>query len=47
VFAGAEIRASNLISIPIQGEFVYAKPADDVTGVGASVGITFNFGELR
>lgn len=47
VFAGADIRASNLISIPIQGEFVYAKPEDDVTGIGASVGVTFNFGELR
>lgn len=46
MFAGADIRASNLISIPIQGEFVYAKPADDVTGVGVSVGITFNFGGL-
>jgi len=46
VFAGVDIRASNLISIPIQGEFVYAKPEDDVTGIGASVGITFNFGQL-
>lgn len=46
VFAGVDIRASNLISIPIQGEFVYAKPEDDVTGIGATVGITFNFGQL-
>ncbi|HEU4765624.1 MAG TPA: outer membrane beta-barrel protein [Candidatus Eisenbacteria bacterium] len=47
VTAGADIRASDLISIPIQAEFVYAKPADDVTGIGATVGITFNFGELH
>lgn len=44
---GVDIRASNLISIPIQAEFIYAKPEDDVTGIGASVGVTFNFGELR
>lgn len=47
VSAGADIRASNLISIPIQAEYVNAKPEDDVSGIGASVGITFNFGELR
>lgn len=46
VFAGVDIRASNLISIPIQGEFVYAKPEDDVSGIGATIGITFNFGQL-
>ena len=46
VFAGVDIRASNLISIPIQGEFVYAKPEDDVRGIGATIGITFNFGQL-
>lgn len=47
IFAGVDIRASDLISIPIAAEFVYAEPADDVTGIGGTIGITFNFGAMR
>jgi hypothetical protein len=45
--AGVDIRASNLISIPLEAHYLYAKPADDVSGIGLSVGLTFNFGMMR
>lgn len=45
--AGVDIRASRLLSVPIQAAFNYGEPADVLRGIGASVGLTFNFGELR
>jgi hypothetical protein len=45
--AGIDIRASRLLSIPIQAAFNYGEPADVLRSIGGSVGLTFNFGELR
>ena len=47
VCAGVDLRASNLISIPIEANYMYGKPSDDVSGIGINVGITFNFGTMR
>ena len=44
---GVDLRASKLISIPISAHYLYAKPADDVSGLGFSVGVSFNFGSNR
>ncbi len=43
---GVDIRASDLISVPIEGNFKYGKPADNVSGLGINVGLTFNFGKM-
>jgi opacity protein-like surface antigen len=47
VSAGIDIHAGNLITIPIEGFYVYGKPEDDVSGLGFLAGITFNFGTLK
>jgi hypothetical protein len=47
VCGGVDIRAGNLISIPIEANYMYGKPSDDVSGIGINAGITFNFGELK
>jgi hypothetical protein len=47
ISAGVDIRASNLLSIPIEANYMYGKPADDISGIGANVGLTFNFGQLK
>jgi opacity protein-like surface antigen len=46
VSAGVDIRAGNLLSVPIEANYMYGKPADDISGVGINVGLTFNFGDL-
>lgn len=46
ISGGVDIRAGNLLSIPIEANYMYGKPADDISGVGVNVGLTFNFGEL-
>lgn len=43
---GVDIRASDLISVPIEGNFKYGKPSDNVSGLGINVGLTFNFGKM-
>ncbi len=45
--AGVDIRASNLLSIPIQADYMYGKPADDLSTFGFNFGLTFNFGEMK
>jgi hypothetical protein len=45
--AGIDIRAGNLLSIPLEAFYVYGKPDHDASGWGADVGLTFNFGELK
>ena len=45
--AGIDIRASRLLSIPIEAAFNYAEPADVLRGMGGSIGLTFNFGATR
>lgn len=47
VFGGLDFPVSRLLSIPVEVGYIYAKPADDVSGFGATVGLTFNFGEMK
>ena len=44
--AGFEVRLGRLISIPIEAMYLYGKPADDISGFGASAGISFNWGRI-
>ena len=46
ISGGVDIRAGNLLSIPVEVNYMYGKPADDVSGIGANIGLTFNFGTL-
>jgi len=44
---GADIRLSRLLSLPLELSYLYAKPKDfDVSSLGVSVGLTFNFTPL-
>lgn len=47
VSSGVDIRLSNLLSIPVEVNYMYGKPADDVSGIGGNIGLTFNFGQLK
>ena len=47
ISGGVDIRLSNLLSIPVEANYMYGKPADDVSGIGANIGLTFNFGQLK
>ena len=47
ISAGVDIRAGNLLSVPIEVNYMYGKPADDISGIGANIGLTFNFGTLK
>ena len=47
ISGGVDIHASDLLSIPIEVNYMYGKPADDVSGIGANIGLTFNFGQLK
>ena len=47
ISSGIDIRAGNLLSVPIEVNYMYGKPSDDVSGIGANVGLTFNFGKLK
>ncbi len=47
VCAGMDIRVSDLLSVPLELGYAYGKPAADVSGIGASAGLTFNFGQSR
>ncbi len=47
VFGGLDFTVSKLLSIPVELGYIYAKPADDVSGFGATVGLSFNFGEMK
>jgi hypothetical protein len=47
VSGGVDIRGGNLLSIPIEVNYMYGKPSDDVSGIGVNAGITFNFGMLN
>jgi hypothetical protein len=44
VNGGVDIRLSRLLSMPVEVNFLYADPADNVSGFGISTGLTFNFG---
>jgi hypothetical protein len=43
---GVDIQLSRLLSLPIEVNYLFAKPADDVSGFGVSAGLTFNFGMM-
>jgi len=43
---GVDIPMSKLLSLPIELHYIYAKPADDVSGFGANVGLAFNWGAM-
>jgi hypothetical protein len=45
--AGVDIRLSRLLSLPIETNLLVGNPENSLTSVGASVGLTFNFGALR
>jgi outer membrane protein with beta-barrel domain len=47
ISSGVDIRLSNLLALPIEMNYMYGKPADDISGIGANVGLTFNFGHLK
>jgi len=46
VNGGIDIRLSRLLSLPIEVNYLYAKPSDNVSGFGISAGLTFNFGMM-
>jgi len=46
IFGGVDIPLSKLLSMPIEVHYLYAKPEDDVSGVGGNVGITFNWSAM-
>ncbi len=45
--AGLDLPVSGLLSVPIEATFVHARPADDISGLGVTAGLTFNFGDLK
>jgi len=46
LMGGADIRLSQLLSIPLEVSYLYGKPDLDVSSLGMSVGLTFNFKPL-
>ena len=47
LFGGVDLPMSPLLSLPIEAHYIYSKPADDVSGFGATIGLTFNFGAMQ
>lgn len=47
VSAGVDIRAGRLLSVPIEANYMYGAPSDDVSSLGVNIGLTFNFGRLH
>ncbi len=47
LMGGADIRLSRLLSLPVEASYLYGKPENDVSSLGMSVGLTFNFTPLR
>jgi len=46
VFGGVDFPVGKLLSIPVEVGYIYANPADNISGYGATVGLSFNFGEM-
>ncbi|HXF48844.1 MAG TPA: outer membrane beta-barrel protein [Verrucomicrobiae bacterium] len=46
VNGGVDIRLGRLLSLPIEVNFLYAKPSDNISGFGLSAGLNFNFGMM-
>jgi len=47
VNGGVEIKLGKLISIPIEANYLYGKPLDDISGYGVTGGISFNWGDVN
>jgi hypothetical protein len=47
VNGGFEIKLGKLISIPIEANYLYGKPLDDISGYGFTGGISFNWGDVN
>jgi hypothetical protein len=47
VFGGVDLALSHLLSLPLEVNYLYAKPADDVSSFGFTVSLAFNFGEMK
>lgn len=43
---GIDIRLGRLLSLPVEANFLYAKPADNISAFGISAGLNFNFGRM-
>ncbi len=46
VMGGVDIRLGRLLSLPLEVAYLYGKPENDVSALGMSVGLTFNFTPL-
>jgi hypothetical protein len=46
IAGGADIRLSRLLSLPIEANYLYAKPENDASSLGMLIGLTFNFGVM-
>ena len=46
VMGGVDLRITPLLSVPIEMNYLYAKPADDVSGLGFTIGLAWNFGQM-
>ena len=46
LMGGADIRLSRLLSLPLEASYLNGKPENDVSSLGMSVGLTFNFTPL-
>ncbi|HAD82541.1 MAG: hypothetical protein A2509_01485 [Candidatus Edwardsbacteria bacterium RIFOXYD12_FULL_50_11] len=47
VNGGFEIKLGKLISIPLEANYLYGKPLDDVSGYGFTTGVSFNWGDVN
>jgi outer membrane protein with beta-barrel domain len=45
--AGLDVRLSKLLSFPVEANYMYGKPRDDLSTMGFNFGLTFNFGEMK
>jgi len=46
VMGGVDIRLGRLLSLPLEVAYLYGKPENDVSALGMSAGLTFNFTPL-
>ena len=46
-FGGVDIPLTTLLSLPLEANYMYAKPSDDVSGFGFSVALAFNWGAFQ
>jgi hypothetical protein len=46
IAGGVDIPLSSLLSLPLEANYNYAKPADDVSGFGFTIALAFNFGQM-